>query len=83
MRTTVRLDADVERLLLDEEHRSRRSFKVVLNDSVRRALSPRPGLKPKLLPPRPMGFKIGLDAQHLNALVDELETEKGVSPEWH
>ena len=38
MRTTVTLDADVQRLLKDAEHRTGRPFKQVLNDAVRAGL---------------------------------------------
>ena len=39
MRTTVTLDADVERLLKDTVHRTRRSFSQTLNDAGRTALA--------------------------------------------
>lgn len=40
MRTTVTLDSDVAHLLREEAHRSRTSFKAVLNEAVRRGLAP-------------------------------------------
>jgi len=38
MRTTVTIDPDTEALLKEEVRRTGRSFKVVLNESVRRSL---------------------------------------------
>lgn len=38
MRTTVTIDPDTEALLKEETRRSGRSFKVVLNESVRQSL---------------------------------------------
>ena len=76
MRTTLTLDADVVKLLEEEVHRARKPFKQVVNDALRRGLSPNAGprrastyrVRPhiaKLLP--------GLDRSRLNALADELE----------
>jgi len=75
MRTTLTLEPDVEKLLRDEQYRSKKSFKEVLNTAVRRALRPAPRPRPKLLPPRPMGMRAGIDPRDLSALADELETE--------
>jgi hypothetical protein len=74
MRTTVTLDPDVERLLKDEAHRTRKSFKAVLNESVRQVLNPKPAKMPKMLPPSRMG-KFLVDPGRLNQLADELEIE--------
>ena len=41
MRTTLTLDADVFHLLEGEVHRVRKPFKQVVNDAIRRGLSPR------------------------------------------
>jgi predicted transcriptional regulator len=41
MRTTVTLDPDVQRLLDEAQHRSKRPFKQVLNDAVRVGLGRR------------------------------------------
>lgn len=75
MRTTLTLEQDVEKLLRDEQYRSKKSFKEVLNTAVRRALRPAPRTRPKLLPPRAMGLRAGIDPRDLAALADELETE--------
>ena len=75
MRTTVTLDPDVERLLRDECYRTKRSFKEALNAAVRATLRPTPRRRPKLLPPRAMGLRTGIDPRDLSGLADELETE--------
>jgi hypothetical protein len=75
MRTTVTLDADVEKILREESHRSRKSFKEVLNAAVRSALRPPVARAPKLLPPRPMGLAKGIDPRDLGGLADEMEAE--------
>ncbi|MCK9587849.1 MAG: hypothetical protein M0Q93_00635 [Terrimicrobiaceae bacterium] len=75
MRTTVTLDPDVEHILKEESHRSRTSFKEVLNAAVRKALCPRPAKAPRILPPRPLGLATGIDPRGLSGLADELEAE--------
>jgi hypothetical protein len=72
------LDDDVARLLADEVHRQRRPFKQVLNDAIRRSLSPR--LADAELPayrtaPHRAKLKPGFDPGGLNRLVDEMEDE--------
>ena len=76
MRTTLTLDADVVKLLEDEVHRARKPFKQVVNDALRRGLSPTAG------PRRATSYRVrphvakllpGLDRSRLNALADELE----------
>ena len=79
MRTTVTLDADVERMLRDTMHRTRRSFKETLNRALRAGLTARrqPAGKPKpfVLTARPMGLREGIDPTALNKLADELEVD--------
>ena len=75
MRTTVTLDSDVERILRDEVHRSRKSFKEILNNAVRTALRPKSRPFPELLPPVSMGTAPGVDPAGFAALADELEVE--------
>jgi hypothetical protein len=78
VRTTVTLDKDVEDLLKEAMHRTRRSFKETLNAAVRAALRPvgadsnRP---PFVLSARPLGLRTGIDPTSLNKLVDELEAD--------
>ena len=69
------LDPDVERLLRDECNRTKRSFKEALNSAVRATLRPAPRRLPKLLPPRAMGLRAGIDPRELSGMADELEAE--------
>jgi len=79
MRTTVTIDADVERLLRQTIHRTQKSFKETLNAAIRTGL--RRG--DKSAAPTPFivrgpwlgELKPGIDAASLNQLVDELEIE--------
>ncbi len=76
MRTTLTLDPDVVKLLEDEVHRTRKPFKQVVNDAVRRGLAPRPAERVTAryrVRPHAATFLAGLDRSRLNALVDELE----------
>jgi hypothetical protein len=78
MRTTVTLDEDVERLLREAMHRSRRGFKETLNTAIRTGLSRRtaaPGRAPFVIKARPMGLRPGIDPAGLNKLADEFEVE--------
>ncbi len=78
MRTTLTLDPDVVRLLKEEEHRRRTSFKEVVNDAIRRGLSPRaraeaPG--PYRVESHRTTLRPGIDPAGLNELADEMEDE--------
>ena len=75
MRTTVILDPDVERLLRDKCYRTKRSFKEALNSAGRATLRPAPRRLPKLLPPRAMGLRAGIDPREVSGMADELEAE--------
>lgn len=78
MRTTVTLDADVERLLRDAMRASDATFKETINRAIREGLSPRTTAPPKgtfRVRARPMGLRAGIDGGSLNRLVDELEVE--------
>jgi hypothetical protein len=78
MRTTVTLDKDVERLLRDAMHRSRRSFKETLNAALRVALGGKPAQatnKPFVINARPMGLRAGIDPASFNKLADELQVD--------
>jgi hypothetical protein len=78
MRTTVTLDADVERLLREAMHRSRRSLKQTLNDAVRASLRPnskRPRRAAFVIRARPLSLRVGIDPASLNKLNDELEVQ--------
>jgi hypothetical protein len=78
MRTTVTLDHDVERLLKEAMHRSRRSFKDTLNRALRAALGPAatPSDRPAfVLTARPLRLRPGIDPASFNKLADELEAD--------
>jgi hypothetical protein len=78
MRTTLTLDPDVVRLLEEEVHRRRQPFKQVVNDAIRRGLSPRarPGTAKRYrVEPHRTSLRPGLDTAALNRLSDELEDE--------
>ena len=82
MRTTVTLDKDVERMLREAQHRSRRSFKEVLNAAVRAGLTGKTTTKklPRFsLRPKPMGLRRGIDPASLNKLADDLEIDAVVA----
>lgn len=81
MRTTLTLDPDVVKLLKEEEHRQRKSFKEVVNDAIRRGLAPqaRTGTrKPFRVRPHRTVLRTGIDAVGLNRLADELEDESAL-----
>jgi hypothetical protein len=78
MRTTVTLDPDVERLLKEEVHRTRLSFKAVLNNAVRaglRTASQPDRRRPFVVRAQPMGVRPGIDPARLGEVADELEIE--------
>lgn len=75
MRTTLTLDPDLARLLKEEAHRAGKPFKDVVNDAIRRGLSPRgeSSKRPYEVRPHAARLAAGLDRARLNALVDELD----------
>ena len=77
MRTTVTLDQDVERMLRDAMHRTRRSFKETMNAVLRAGLTGRVSSKssPFTVKAKPMGLRPGIDPTGFNKLADELETD--------
>ena len=80
MRTTLTLDDDVAEKLHRLAQRSGRSFKGVVNETLRRGLST--GIKPAGKHPRfnvrahASGFRAGVDIGKLNQLVDDLDLER-------
>ena len=78
MRTTVTLDKDVERVLRDAMHRSRKSFKATLNDGLRAGLGGKavPARRtPFVIKARPLGLRTGIDPAGFNKLTDDLEVD--------
>lgn len=77
MRTTVTIDADTEALLKDEAARTGQSFKVVLNQAVKRALGRRSG-EARVDPLFSAPFPAELTHQSFNRLAAEWEDEDTV-----
>jgi len=75
MRTTVTLDSDVETLLQEAMKREGKSFKQVLNESLRSALEGRGGeAEPEfVVAARPLGLRVGIDPARIRDLDDDLE----------
>ncbi len=76
MRTTLTLDEDVGLKLKAEARRTGRSFKDVVNDLLRRALSApvgRPDRAPFQVHARPMGLKPGFSYDHMADLLEQVE----------
>ncbi|HZU57494.1 MAG TPA: CopG family transcriptional regulator [Actinocrinis sp.] len=74
MRTTLTLDPDVADLVEDAVHRMRTSMKQVINDALRRALSPAASQRETYhVPVHEAALQPGLDLSGFNRLADELE----------
>ena len=80
MRTTLTLDSDVIALVREEMERTRRPFKLVVNQALRLGL--RAGTGPQTAEPFHVdtwdsgGLKPGFDPDKLGQLDDELQTEE-------
>lgn len=74
MRTTLTLDNDIADSLKEQARLQNRPFKQVVNDALRRGLSPaaREDLPVFRVKPLPGGFLPGIDPLKLNQLYDEL-----------
>lgn len=79
MRTTLTLDDDLAEALNRAARLTGRSFKAVVNDTLRRGLaqsdSGTSGLEPFVVEPQSCGWMPGIDPLRLNQLVDGLEIE--------
>jgi hypothetical protein len=79
MRTTLTLEDDVARKLEEEQRRTQRSFKDVVNDALRvgLALAGRPQqAEPFVVQPHSCGgVRAGIDPNRLNQLLDDLEAD--------
>lgn len=78
MRTTLTVDADVARLVEEEVHRTRRPVKQVINDAIRKGLSPRladAAPAPYAVAPHHAVLHPGFDRKGFNRLTDELEAD--------
>lgn len=82
MRTTLTLDDDLAEALKEQARRTDRPFKQIVNDTLRRGLSPapvepEPGYEVK---PHRSGFRPGVDPMRLNQLNDSLEADEFGGP---
>ena len=78
MRTTLTIDSDIADSLKEQARLQGRPFKQVVNDALRRGLSP---AREEELPvfrvnPLPGGFQPGIDPLKLNQLNDELMVQE-------
>jgi plasmid stability protein len=76
VRTTLTLDDDVAAKLRAEARRSGRSFKEVVNDLLRTALSARrttPPLPPFKVRARDLGLRPGLSLDRISELIEQVE----------
>ena len=78
MRTTVTIDPDTEHLLRDEVARTGHSFKEVLNQSIRRALSQPASARIEVEPLFAAPFPAEFEGKSLNRLADELDDEETI-----
>lgn len=72
------MEKDVERILRDAMHRSRKSFKQTLNAAVRAGLggkSVRARATQFIIRARPLGLRSGIDPASFNKLADDLEID--------
>ena len=79
MRTTLTLDDDLADALNRAARLTGRSFKAVVNDTLRRGLAQSgigtAGLEPFVVEPQSCGWMPGIDPLRFNQLVDALEVE--------
>lgn len=86
MRTTVTLEEDVEKMVRDAMHRSRKTFKQTLNAALRTGLSGRAAqskAKRFVVKARPMGLRAGIDPASFNKLADDLEVDAFLGKHTH
>ena len=83
MRTTLTLDDDLAKELQETARSSGRSFKQVINETLRNGLatgaSPTRRVPRFRVHPKACGFRPGIDLTKLNQLVDDLEIERAGS----
>lgn len=78
MRTTVTIDPDTEHLLREEVSRTGQSFKEVLNQSIRRALSQAAEERIEVVPVFQAPFPGELADKRFNRLADEWDDEETI-----
>ena len=82
MRTTLTLDQDIADSLKEQARLLGKPFKQVVNDALRRGMSPsvRETPAPYTVDPIHSGFAPGVDPLKLNQLNDQLEAEEFGGP---
>ena len=78
MRTTLTLEPDVARLIEEATARERKPIKQIVNEALRRGLSPRGASRPAgrfRVQPHRARLQPGIDLESPNKLVDELEDD--------
>jgi hypothetical protein len=76
MRTTVTLEDDLAERIADLARETRKPFRVVLNDALRRGLEESIPPEPKfVIKPHPGHLRPGIDDRRLNELAGELDIE--------
>ena len=78
MRTTLTLDDDIADALREQARLLDKPFKQVVNDTLRRGMSPSPPDDRTVFRVKPLsgGFLPGVDLLRLNQLNDQLEVEE-------
>ena len=79
MRTTLTLDDDLADSLKEQARSQNKPFKRVVNDTLRRGMSPgseSPPMPRYRVVPNQSGLAPGVDPMKLNQLNDQLETEE-------
>ncbi len=82
MRTTLTLDEDIAHYLKERARLLSRPFKEVVNETLRRGMSPAVREAPAVyrVTPNPSGLAPGVDPLKLNQLNDQLEAEEFTGP---
>lgn len=79
MRTTLTVDPDIARRLKEIARLERKSFKTVVNETLRAGLDRQRGhdhvLQPFKVDPEHCGFLPGVDTAKLNQYMDQLESD--------
>jgi hypothetical protein len=79
MRTTITFEPDVAARVKQEQRRTGKGLKALVNEALRLGLglSGNPAPAPRFeVRPHAFGFKPGIDLDRMNQLVDELESEE-------
>lgn len=78
MRRTITVDHDVEQLLRQAMQQTGQSFKVTLNQAIRKGLVGTLAGEPEgpfVVSPQPMGLRAGIDPPQLQKFDDDLEVD--------